>query len=99
MKSIVVLLALALAGSAFAADAPSARFAVAPDGGRIAYYAWVEAKTVPLLILSGGPGTDSRYMRARGALDELARTRSLIYFDQRGTSHSSDATGKETIDQ
>lgn len=87
-----------LAGTALAAPPDTARFVTAADGGRIAYYPLLQVKTVPLLVLSGGPGSDCRYMRVRGALDELARTRSVVFFDQRGTAQSSDSTGMETID-
>lgn len=98
IKQLVVILASLLAAEAFAGHPTPAKFVSREDGARIAYYPLLEAKTVPLLVLSGGPGTDSSYMRARGALDELARTRSLVFYDQRGTSKSSDATGRETID-
>lgn len=76
-------------------------FATASDGAQIAFYPLLEhgAGRVPVLVLSGGPGTDSRYMRVGGALDRLARTRPVILFDQRGTSRSSDSHGDETIDR
>jgi proline iminopeptidase len=100
MKQILgLLLALALASGASSAESQAARFAESPDGARIAYYPLLEANTVPLLILSGGPGSDSRYMWARGALQELARSRSIVGYDQRGTSQSSDSDGSETIDK
>lgn len=97
----VLMFALAFVERALPA-APAtipAQFVSREDGGRIAYYTLLQAKTVPLLVLSGGPGTNSRYMQARGALDRLAQTRSMIFFDQRGTSRSSNATGNESIDQ
>jgi pimeloyl-ACP methyl ester carboxylesterase len=93
------LLALAWALPAAAAHPEPPRFAASADGARIAYYALAGAETVPLLVLSVGPGTDSSYMRARGALDRLARARSVVFFDQRGTSRSSDSDGSETIDK
>lgn len=79
------------------ADAAEPRFTTAADGAQIAYYAPDIIRGVPLLILSGGPGTDSRYMRVGGALDRLAASRSLITFDQRGTSRSAPSNGTETI--
>ncbi len=99
VKRLIAILALTLAGNAYAEHPTPPKFASAADGARIAYYPLLDAKTVPLFILSGGPGTDSSYMRARGALDQLARTRSLVFFDQRGTSKSSDSKGDENIDQ
>lgn len=75
------------------------KFVTAADGARVAYYAPAAVKGVPLLVLSGGPGTDSRYMRVGGALDRLADSRSLVSFDQRGTGRSSAADGGATIDR
>lgn len=96
LAAILLWLAPAAAAAAGAVqDAP--RFAES-EGARIAYYAPKRIKGVPLLVLSGGPGTDSRYMWAGGALATLSRDRSLIRFDQRGTGLSSPATGGETID-
>lgn len=81
MKQLIVILASLLAAEAFAGHPTPAKFVSREDGVRIAYYPLLEVKSVPLFVLSGGPGTDSSYMRARGALDELARTRSLVLVD------------------
>lgn len=101
MSKAVLVLTLIFAGTDLAAAQATipAQFVSREDGGRIAYYTLLRAKTVPVFVLSGGPGTNSRYMRARGALDRLAQTRSMIFFDQRGTSRSSDTNGNESIDQ
>lgn len=50
----------------------------------------------PLLILHGGPGADSRYLRPQ--LDELANLgtgRRIYYYDQRGADRSPQAAGEE----
>ena len=94
-----VFLAATLSGIVSAVVPDEPRFVTAADGARIAYYAPDEAQGVPLLVLSGGPGTDSRYMRVGDALDRLAEGRTLIFFDQRGTSRSAGSDGTETIDQ
>lgn len=71
------------------------------DGTKITYYSRgsAEAGTPPLLIISGGPGSDQRYMRVGGALDMLARSRRILMFDQRGTSASGAVTGKPRLEQ
>jgi pimeloyl-ACP methyl ester carboxylesterase len=99
VKQLIVILAFVCACSTRAAHPEPAEFVSASDGARIAYYPLLRGGTVPVLVLSGGPGTDSSYMRARGALNQLANTRSIIFYDQRGTSQSSDSNGSETIDK
>jgi proline iminopeptidase len=99
VKYWAALLAALLSSQALARTPDEPRFVTATDGARIAYYAPQDVRGVPLLVLSGGPGTDSRYMRVGGALDRLAEDRPLIFFDQRGTSRSSAANGTETIDK
>lgn len=96
-RALASVLALVLAGPALAAHPEPARYVSTEDGARIAYYVLSETRTTPVLVLSGGPGTDSSYMRARGALDRLAKSRTLVFYDQRGTSRSSDSDGSETI--
>lgn len=63
------------------------------DGTPIAYFLRGERAggTVPLVVISGGPGSNHRYMRVGGAMDELARTRQVVMFDQRGTGASGPA--------
>jgi proline iminopeptidase len=97
MIFVLRLLIAVLAFPAVATASETPRFATSADGAKIAYYAPETLRGVPLLVLSGGPGTDSRYMRVNGALDRLAESRPLIFFDQRGTSRSSPSDGTETI--
>lgn len=99
IRNMLAFLAVSLACStaANAADAP--RYATAADGAKIAFYAPEKYEGIPVLVLSGGPGTDSRYMRVGGALDRLGQERPLIFFDQRGTSRSSASNGGESIAQ
>lgn len=100
---IAILGALLMSPDIVQAAAPppmTPRYAISSDGARIAYYATSapKAPATPLLVLSGGPGTDHRYMRVGGALDAIGRSRRLFFFDQRGTSNSSDAVDP-TIDR
>lgn len=94
---LMLVFAAQVVGAAGATERVPPRFAKSADGARIAYYAPENLRGVPLLVLSGGPGTDSRYMQIGGALDELAGSRAIVYFDQRGTAASSRSTGTETI--
>ena len=62
-------------------------------GARIAYYVAggpVDG-TVPLVVVSGGPGSDHRYMRIGGAFARMARSRPVVMFDQRSTGRSTPA--------
>ncbi|MDX1644331.1 MAG: alpha/beta hydrolase [Thermoanaerobaculia bacterium] len=75
-------------------------FAPSSAGGSIAYYEVPGAPpTVPLVVVSGGPGSDHRYMHAGGAFEALARRRRVVMFDQRATGASSPAPAEPTIDQ
>lgn len=69
------------------------------DGTRIAYYTSgpVEPGEPPLLVISGGPGSDHRYMRVGGAFAKLAETKTVIMFDQRSTGASGDARAEPVL--
>ena len=75
--------------------------AISADGTRITYYLRGDMMSyeTPLLVISGGPGSDHRYMRVGGSFDELAKGRPVIMFDQRGTSLSGAVTGAPKLDQ
>jgi proline iminopeptidase len=98
MKVRILILLIAYATTGLAAEPEPEEFVVTDDGARIAYYPLGSAKTPPLIVIAGGPGADARYMRVRGALDDLARNRTVVLYDQRGTRSSSDSNGNETID-
>lgn len=69
------------------------------DGTVIAYYVKGTGGAAPLLVISGGPGSDHRYMRVGGSFDSLARSRQVVMFDQRGTSNSGAVTGVPRLSQ
>lgn len=74
-------------------------FTNAPDGARIAYYTRDKsAETVPLIVISGGPGSDHRYMHAGGAFERLALARRVVMYDQRATGSAAPAPETPTID-
>lgn len=75
------------------------RFAESTDGEAIAYYTVSGSPgTVPLLVISGGPGSDHRYMRAAGTFRELAASRRVIMYDQRATGDSAPAPENPTVE-
>lgn len=106
IKQIVAFVAVALSTMAIAEastagprPSPFPRlFATAPDGARIAYYPSRAKSGVPLIVISGGPGSDHRYMHAGGAFERLAATRQVVMFDQRATGSSAAAPEKPTVD-
>lgn len=65
------------------------------DGTKIAYYTagFENSGLTPLLVISGGPGSDHRYMRVGGVFKTLSQSRPVVMFDQRGTSQSGTVTG------
>ncbi len=67
--------------------------AISADGTAIAYYVKGNSGGVPLLVISGGPGSNHRYMRVGGSFDALSKSRRVVMFDQRGTSNSGAVTG------
>lgn len=71
------------------------------DGTRIAYYMAGDLMSgrTPLFVISGGPGSDHRYMRVGGSFDRISDTRPVIMFDQRGTSRSGAVSGAPRLDQ
>lgn len=74
------------------------------DGTRIAYYVAGnltpgQVAGTPLFVVSGGPGSDHRYMRVGGSFDRIAQNRPVVMFDQRGTSRSGPVTGEPRLAQ
>jgi proline iminopeptidase len=82
---LAIALAL-LALPAAAADAPG-RLIDGP-GGKLFVDARGSGTGRPLLIVNGGPGFDHGYLLASPVWDQLARTRRVVMYDQRGTGRS-----------
>lgn len=63
------------------------------EGARLIYWvegdvaASAEAGTLPLVVLHGGPGLGSAYLR-EPLTELLAKDRALLFFDQRGSGYS-----------
>jgi proline iminopeptidase len=95
LASIAAALSLAESQS----DTWARRFAESTDGKQIAYYTVSgTADTVPLIVISGGPGSDHRYMRAAGTFQELAANRRVVMYDQRATGDSAPAPENPTVE-
>ncbi|WDI32044.1 alpha/beta hydrolase [Hyphococcus flavus] len=101
LQSIATALVAFLFTAACAVQTPAEQnwrqaFTTSEDGTRIAYYTRgpAHAGATPLFVISGGPGSDHRYMRVGGAFEKIAETRAVIMFDQRSTG-ASDAAGDE----
>ena len=58
-------------------------------GGKIYYELIGSGNAIPLVLVSGGPGLDHLYLHTSTAWDVLARSRRVIFYDQRGNGRSS----------
>ena len=59
-----------------------------PQGARIWYEVRGNAPGRPLIMVNGGPGFDHNYVLCSDAWDVIARTRRVVFYDQRGTGRS-----------
>lgn len=101
-KLWIALMAMAVVtGPVFATGADWRAFeTTSADGTRIAYYVAGDlAAGTPLFVLSGGPGSDHRYMRVGGSFDRISTDRPVIMYDQRGTSRSGAAPSEPKLSQ
>lgn len=57
-------------------------------GATIWYEVRGSAGTRPLVMVNGGPGFDHTYVLCSDAWDKIARTRRVIFYDQRGNGRS-----------
>ncbi len=62
-------------------------------GGKIWYEIVGEKKSIPLLVLHGGPGYPHDYLQP---LEELAEKREVIFYDQLGCGNSEKSTRKSS---
>jgi len=84
-RAVAITLALLVVPAA-AADAPG-RLIDGP-AGKLFVDARGNAPGRPLLIVNGGPGFDHGYLLSSPVWDELAKTRRVVMYDQRGTGRS-----------
>src|SRR5215470_13146136 len=57
-------------------------------GGKLYYHVVGSGSGTPLIILNGGPGFDHSYLHASPAWDVMAKSRRIIFYDQRGDGRS-----------
>jgi proline iminopeptidase len=58
-------------------------------GGKIYFEVIGSGNAIPLVLVNGGPGLDHLYLHTSTAWDVLARSRRVIFYDQRGNGRSS----------
>ena len=56
--------------------------------GKIYYEVTGTGSSTPLIVVNGGPGFDHTYLHVATAWDALAKTRRVIFYDQRGNGRS-----------
>jgi len=97
MRQIVaVILGWFLAAGGAAAQTPTPKTFQAA-AGTFAYYEVGPRRGVPLVLLSGGPGFDSEYFWFGPVFRQLARTRWVVSYDQRGTGRSVPVGPADTV--
>ncbi|HET7209822.1 MAG TPA: alpha/beta fold hydrolase [Terriglobales bacterium] len=83
-----------MVGIAFAAE--NGKTFEAP-GATIYYEVMGTGKGMPLIVVNGGPGFDHTYLHASDAWESIARTRPVVFYDQRGTGRSVGEHPKQTF--
>ena len=63
----------------------------------IAYYEEGRREGTPLVVIAGGPGFDHDYLRIGKGWDQLIAEHRVVFYDQRGTGHSSPVTPEISI--
>jgi proline iminopeptidase len=86
LAGLIVAIWIGVPFVAFAAD-PAGRLIDGP-AGKLYVETRGTAAGRPLLIVNGGPGFDHGYLVTSPVWDELARTRRVVMYDQRGTGKS-----------
>jgi proline iminopeptidase len=83
-QRVLLAAAIAFAGCASPRLEPGDRFLAVP-GGRVWAHVAGEGDATPLLVLHGGPGASSVYLRS---LEALADERPVVFYDQLGGGSS-----------
>jgi proline iminopeptidase len=80
----------------FAAPSGPGRTFVAAESVTIWYEVRGNAPGRPLVFVNGGPGFDHTYALCSDVWDTMARTRRVVFYDQRGNGRSSPLTKDQT---
>jgi proline iminopeptidase len=86
--AVILLLVLAFAAPASAADPQGATFET--GGVTIWYEVRGGGSGAPLIVANGGPGFDHNYLLCGDVWDTLAKGRKIVFYDQRGNGRSSE---------
>jgi proline iminopeptidase len=57
-------------------------------GGKLYYEVLGSGNDTPLVLVNGGPGFDHTYLHTSTAWDALAKSRRIVFYDQRGNGRS-----------
>jgi len=86
MRRIAALLLLLTAAAAFGAENGKT---INTPSGTLYYELAGGGSATPLLMINGGPGFDHQYFHfGDGVWNALAKTRTVVFYDQRGTGQS-----------
>ena len=87
---------LAVFAGMFVISTPSRTSAQEPSmlsfqsaGATLTYHILGSRTGTPLVVVAGGPGFDHGYMHLSPVWDSLAKTRPVVFYDQRGTGRAS----------
>jgi len=72
----------------FAADKPESGKTFNASGATIYYEVIGSGPGTPLILANGGPGFDHMYFHVTNAWDAIAKTRPVVFYDQRGNGRS-----------
>ena len=86
LTSALFMIAVAVAGPSAAVPEAGATFEA--PGATIWYEVRGGGAATPLVIVNGGPGFDHSYLHCGDCWDRLAKSRRLVFYDQRGTGRS-----------
>ena len=87
LTNAMLLLALALGGSLSGEQGTTFKTA---DGASLWYEVLGSGAGTPLVVVNGGPGFDHAYLHCSSCWAELAKSRPVVLYDQRGNGRSSD---------
>ena len=88
MKTEILLQSFFVLGWTSIAFASPPKF-IASGAATIAYYEEGRREGTPVVVIAGGPGFDHDYLRIGKGWDRLMAEHRVVFYDQRGTGHSS----------
>lgn len=85
--ALAALAALPAFATPAAPSGPGVTFTT-PGGARLWYEVRGTAPGLPLVMVNGGPGFDHTYVLCSDAWDSIARSRRVVFYDQRGNARA-----------